>query len=277
MVPSSRSFAFAGHPDAASSAASELGAHYVLSGHLRDSAGESKATVELIDGATGTNLWAARFGTNPAEVSRFHNEVVGEIAKAMDLVLTSEDQEQMARQRVENPRALDLVIRGRQLAASFIRTDNLGAERFFREAIAIDPDYARAYAEMAAVYAIRLENDWAALNSADTEKAFFFGQRSVELDPNLWLGHYALGRLYSLTSLENIDASERHLRRAMSIQPDNDDARMYFAAVQIFQGKAEDGLRISSEVMASAEVLVSSRCRTRIVSLRPTRSGGGGV
>lgn len=134
------------------------------------------------------------------------------------------------------------VLQGRVSANRFDRDESLIAERHFRRAIELDPHFARAYAELGTLFAIRFENDWTVLQTADKEKALHFAEKAVELDPDLWLGHYALGRLHSL--LANYKVAEGHLERAMSLQPDNEDARAYYGVVKNFQGDAEGAVAI---------------------------------
>lgn len=141
------------------------------------------------------------------------------------------------------------VMQGRAAANLFSPDESLLAERHFRRAIDLDPNYARAHAELATIFAIRFENDWTVLQSADREKAFFYAERAVELEPESDLAHYALGRLHSIFS--NYDDAESHLKRAMSLQPNNEDARAYYAIVRNFQGDAAGALEILEPTVAS--------------------------
>ena len=148
-----------------------------------------------------------------------------------------------------NRQAYLAVLQGRASASLYNGEENLVAERNFRRAIELDPTYARAYAELGTVFAVRLENNWTVLEKADRAKALFYAEKAVGLDPDLGLGHYALGRLHSV--LGNLDTAEVHLRRAMSLEPENEDARAYFATVRIFQGDAEGALEILEPAVRS--------------------------
>ena len=125
------------------------------------------------------------------------------------------------------------------------------AERHFHRAIDLDEDYAQAYAELAAIYAIRLENGWTVLSEADEEKAFHFAEKALSIDPDLWLAHYSAGRLHSISANYDFTMAESHLERAMSLQPANDDARVYHAAVKVFQGKAEEAVAILKPILTT--------------------------
>ena len=71
------------------------------------------------------------------------------------------------------------------------------------------------------------------------------------IDPDLWLAHYAAGRLHSISTKDSLAKAESHLERAMSLQPDNDDARVYYAALKIFQGKADEAVAIIEPIIAT--------------------------
>ena len=139
---------------------------------------------------------------------------------------------------------------GRSALSRFTYEDNLLAERHFRNAIEQDSDNAQAYAELVAAIAIRLENNWAVLSRADEDRAFFYAKKAVELDPKLWLAHFATGRLYSVTGSDLTMASE-HLQTAMSLQPASDDARVYYAVVKILQGAQDEAIPILEAALAS--------------------------
>lgn len=84
------------------------------------------------------------------------------------------------------------VLLGRVSANRFSSDESLIAERHFRRAIELDPNFARAYAELGTVFAVRFENGWTVLQAGDKKKALYYANKAVVLDPQFWLGHYAL-------------------------------------------------------------------------------------
>lgn len=141
------------------------------------------------------------------------------------------------------------VLQGRVSSNRYSQSESLTAERHFRQAIELDPNYARAYGELGTLLAVRFENEWTVIETADREKALFYAERAISLDPDLWLGHYALGRLHSLFA--DFDLAEHHLERAMSLQPDNEDARAYYGVVKNFQGESENAVAILEQAVRS--------------------------
>jgi DNA-binding winged helix-turn-helix (wHTH) protein/Flp pilus assembly protein TadD len=141
------------------------------------------------------------------------------------------------------------VLKGRVSSNQFSHGESLVAERHFRRAISLDTNFARAHAELGTLLAVRFENNWAFLEDADKDKSLYYAERAISLDPDLWLGHYALGRLHSV--FENFDAAETHLQTAMSLEPDKEDARAYLGIVKNFRGDAESAIAILDAAVRS--------------------------
>ncbi|MFC3614369.1 adenylate/guanylate cyclase domain-containing protein [Lutimaribacter marinistellae] len=251
VVPSSLVFSVTDHGLEAIGAAQSLGARYVVDGTVRLREEDLRIAVELIDGAEGTIVWADAYDGALPQLVEFRDQIVEQIVGEISGQITKSDLDRLRNTGTENPDAYRQIILGRQAAASLSREATYVAERHFRQAINLDPDYARAYAELAAIYAIRIENGWTVLSKADEEKSLYFAEKALSIDPDLWLAHYAAGRLYSILSEGDFTQAEHHLERAMMLQPANDDARIYLAAVKIFQGKADEAVRIVQPVVAT--------------------------
>jgi tetratricopeptide (TPR) repeat protein len=173
------------------------------------------------------------------------------LVDAMSLELNERDRHRLSVTDTESPEALEEVIHARHDLSMFTYESSLAAEKRLRRAIAIDPGYARAYAELAAAFAIRMENDWIVLSHADTQKALYFADRALELDPGLWFAHYAMGRLHSVVPEGNIDTALHHLETAMELHPAEDDARVYYAILVMMSGRVDEARAILESVIAS--------------------------
>lgn len=250
VVPSSLSFSL-GYDAEPVGAAQTLDARYVVQGSVRYADQKVWISIELIDGQKGTISWAGNFEDSQDRLMEIRDELVAEIATAVSNRLSQPDRTRIETTGTNFPSAYQELLQGRRAAGQFSLEQSHLAERHFRRAIEIDPTYARAYAELAAVYAIRFENGWTVLSAADEQKALFFAARALEIDPDLWLAHYASGRLYSVIDHKDIDKAEMHLKRAMSLQPANDDARVYYGAVINMQGNSNEAISIVQAVVDS--------------------------
>lgn len=251
VMPSPRSFALNVDADTPIGVAKSLDARYLVYGRIHHGIDVLQVSVQLIDGLKGSHVWAGKYDVARDDLLTYQQTVLGNLTSAMSVALSERDERLLTMPETTSKQAFAEILRGRVAANEFSSQGNLLAEKHFRKAVKLDPDYARAYAELAAVYAIRFENGWSVLKEADEEKAMYFAQKAIELDSDLWLAHYAIGRIYAVISTGDLDASERHLRTAMSLQPDNDDARVFLGVVKILDGKADEALAIIDSVLAT--------------------------
>lgn len=251
VLPSTWSFAVANDVDAPLDIAKRLDARYLVYGRIHHGEEVLQVSIQLIDGVEGKHVWAGKYDVARDDLLTYHQAVLGNLTKAMSLALSERDERLIETPATFSKQAFEEILKGRVAANEFSNQANLLAEKHFRKAVRLDPSYARAYAELAAVYAIRFENNWSVLLEADEEKAMYFAQKAIELDPELWLAHYAIGRIYSTVNESDLDEAQRHLRIAMSLKPDNDDARVYFAAVKNFAGESTEALAIINSVLAT--------------------------
>lgn len=226
-------------------------ARYLVHGSVRNSGDEVALSLRLIDGADGTTLWADRYEGSRAGLMVFRSELPDTLVEVMSIELNARDRRRLAIQDTTDPVAFEEVLRARQELGKFTYEGSLAAERHLRRAIALDPNYARAYADLAGAFAIRMENDWIVISSADTDKAFYFAEKALKLDPDLWFAHYAMGRLHSVAEGGDIEIAFSHLRKAMALQPANDDPRVYYAIARALSGRLEEAAAIFESVMAT--------------------------
>lgn len=251
IVSQAQTHAMAAVLDSPVELSQSLKARYLIAGSVREDGAEIAVSVQLIDGSDGTTVWADRFQGARNNFLAYRQTLPEALVEAMHITLDTRDRQRLSLGGTSDPAAFEDVMRARRELSAFTYDGSLSAERFLRRALEHDPDYARAYAELAAAFAIRLENGWIVLSSADVEKAFYFARKALELDPELWLAHYALGRLHSVVPTGDTAAALKHLRTAMSLQPANDDARIYYAIVTTMAGHPEDALPIFESVMAT--------------------------
>ena len=228
-----------------------LNVRYLVEGDMRQEGGAIALALRLIDGSDGTTLWADRYEGSRAGLMAFRDTLPEALVGAMSIELNNQDRQRLALKDTEDAAALEDVMHARRALSTFTYEDSLAAERHLRRAIARDPNYARAHAELASVFAIRMENNWIVLSSADEDKAFYFAKEALRLDAGLWFAHYALGRLHSIARSGDTQAALIHLRQAMALQPANDDPRAYFAIVTAMSGNLEEGVAIMQSVIAT--------------------------
>src|SRR4029077_69179 len=137
--------------------ASDLGVKSVLEGSVRRAGDRVRITAQLINATNGFHLWAERYDRTLADVFAVQEEIAKSIAEALRVALTPSESENLVQNRPENVRAYDLYLRGRQRYGSYTAEALRDALELFHQAIAIDPDYALAWAGVADCYGQMLQ------------------------------------------------------------------------------------------------------------------------
>ena len=131
----------------------ELGVRYVLEGSVQRDGDRLRINAQLIDALSGGHEWAGKFDGSLTDVFALQDKVARSIADALALRLTPEEQMVLGRRETAVPAAYDAFLRGWEHHRRFTPEDLAKAIRYFEEAIELDPDYGRAYAAAAMVYA----------------------------------------------------------------------------------------------------------------------------
>jgi adenylate cyclase len=174
----------------------ELGVRYMVEGSVRMADGRVRITAQLVDTTTGYHLWAARYDRDVHDIFAVQEEIARRITRALAVRLTLEEKANMERQYTNSTEAWDAFMRGAELYRQYSQEGNAQARELFEEAIRLDPQFARAYANLAATYRQDWNYEWTADLPAAEQQAFELAQRSVALDPSLPYGHVQLAYLY---------------------------------------------------------------------------------
>ncbi len=127
----------------------KLGAAYVLTGTLRRSGARLRINAQLVDTRTDFPMWSERFDREMKDVFEVQDEMARKIAEALRVTLSAEELEALAVKPTENLQAYDLYLRGKRYARRQTRQDLEFALQMFENGVAIDPNFALAYAACA--------------------------------------------------------------------------------------------------------------------------------
>jgi TolB-like protein/Flp pilus assembly protein TadD len=180
VFPRPAMLAYRDKPVTAPQVGQELKAAFVLGGTLRRAGSRLRINVQLVESRTGHTLWAQRFDRELADVFEVQDELARSIAQALRVSLSPQEKKKIAEKPTGNLQAYDSYLRGR----SFARQDTLEfAMQMFERAIALDPDFALAYAGLARIcgryYEMREQNQrW-------IDRGLAACKRGLELEPDL--------------------------------------------------------------------------------------------
>ena len=124
----------------------ELGVRYVLEGSVQKADEQVRITAQLIDATTGYHLWSERYDRPLKDIFALQDEIVQKIVTTLKLQLTLQEQGYVVRKHTDNLEAYDAFLRGVEYFYRFTKEANAQARQLFEQAIALDPQYAEAYA-----------------------------------------------------------------------------------------------------------------------------------
>ena len=214
----------------------QLNVESVLDGGVQISGGRVRVSARLIRSDDGRQLWAEQFDEPMGDIFRLQDSISQRVASALRITLASGAD----RAFTNNVEAYQLFIRGRLHASRLVLPEVQKGISYYEQAIAVDPGYALAYAELSNAYrAMVLTND--SPPAQIMPKAFTAATRSVELDNGLAEGWTSLG---SSEFWHNWDwrVAERHFLRAIEIDPSNAQAHAFYAHLLSNIGRHDDAL-----------------------------------
>jgi TolB-like protein len=194
----------------------ELGVRYVLEGSIRRSADRLRITGQLIDAATGAHVWADNFDGPVTDVfelqDQFVQRVVGSIARQLERA----EIERAGRKPIENLDAYDYYLRGMAYAHAASKPENDKALALFEKAIALDPNFASAYALAAWCHGTRKAQGMAADPDHEVAETRRLAWRAIELGPEDAVALCFAGRAIAYV-LCDVEAGAAFIERSLML------------------------------------------------------------
>jgi len=228
--------------------AAELGIDYVLEGSVRweggpDGGSRVRITPQLIRAVDDTHVWSRVYDREVSEVFDLQSNLATEVIEQVGGVLLDSEREGLAARPTGNLEAYQAYLRGLQVArdpARIQRKDNLRAVALFERAVALDPDFALAYAELSLGHSLlyHFGHDPA---SERLEQARLAAERALELQPGLARAHLALGKYY-YRGLRDYDRALEEYAIAERGLPNDSELQASIAYIRRRQGDMDRAL-----------------------------------
>ncbi|MFP5265491.1 MAG: protein kinase domain-containing protein [Blastocatellia bacterium] len=227
----------------------DLGVRAVFIGRVfqRDDSLVIKA--ELVDASDGSHLWGGQFTRPMTDVFAIEEEISQEISENLRLKLTGAQKKQLAQRYTQNTEAYQLYLKGRYHWNKRTQEGITKGVEFFENAIALDPNYALAYAGLADCY-----NLLASYSTMSPRTAFLRAKatvmRALKLDPNLAEANASLAHIRFWYEWD-WHGAERDFKKALELNSGYGTARLWYALYLISMGRAEEAI---AEVKRAQEV-----------------------
>jgi TolB-like protein/Tfp pilus assembly protein PilF len=218
----------------------ELHVRAVVTGRIMQGGGSLRVGTELVDVATGCQLWGAQYDRKPDDILVVQDEISSEISGKLRLQLTKAEKKRLTAHHTENPEAYRLYLKGRHHWNRWTEEAFYKAIEYFQLAVEKDPSYALAYAGVADSYVLLGWNCY-----LPPKEAFSKGKAdamtALRLDSDLAEAHTALAALFWLHDWRWKDA-ETEFKRTLQLGPTYATANHWYAEYLMTMGRNEEAM-----------------------------------
>ena len=226
--------------------ARELQVDAVIEGSVLRSGGSVRITTQLVQASSDKQLWARSYQRELKDVLRLQSELAHDIAEEIKVKITPQEQQRLASSRTVDPPAYEAYLKGRYHWNKGTEEGYREAMKDFQQAIALDPNYAPAYAGLADYY-------WATDELAPKDampRAKENVLKALTLDAGLAEGHETLA-IIKFYGDWDWPGAESEFRKALTLNPSYAEGHRMFAVYLSELGRADEAL----QEIRSAEAL----------------------
>jgi serine/threonine protein kinase/Tfp pilus assembly protein PilF len=200
----------------------QLGVAHILEGSVQRSGDGVRVNVQLIKAANDSHLWADTFDRKLTDIFSVESEVAKSIAERLRAKLTGQEEQVIAAKPTDNPEAYDAYLRGLAytLKAATTPANVLGAQKYLKEAVRLDPKFALAWSLLSYVDASGYITQTLQRTVALSEEARQAAETALSLQPNLGEAVMAKGQYY-YACLKDYDTAVRYFEQARQFLPNS--------------------------------------------------------
>ena len=214
--PTSAVLEFQGATTDTRAASQKLKVDGILEGHFLAAGDLVRVTLQLTDARTGFSVWSDTIDGNRADLLELIDEVSARTVEGLNQKIGVEEvQAARSEARSKNPQAYEQYLRARALGGSFVPEHYNAQVAALKRAVALDPQFAAAYADLATTISLGISRSLVAPD--DVARAEWYARQAVRLDPNLPEAHLALGRVF-VRDPERFRESVRELLAALRLE-----------------------------------------------------------
>jgi TolB-like protein/class 3 adenylate cyclase len=213
---------YAARPANLTEIARQLGVASILEGSVQKAGDQVHINAQLIRAATDEHLWAETYDRTLDNIFGVEAEVAASVAEALKAKLTGVEQHALAEKPTDNTEAYDAYLRGLayNLKTSNTPANALGAQKYLREAVQLDPKFALSWALLSYVDARGYITQNLQTTIALREEARQAAETALTLQPNLGEALHAKG-FYYYSCLKDYDTAVRYFEQARDLLPNS--------------------------------------------------------
>jgi len=213
----------------------------IVEGSVQRAGDRVRITAQLIEASRDRHLWARSFERDFRDVLALQSEVAREIAKEIQLQISPQTSARLASRRPINPEAYELYLKGRfewnKLTDESVRK----SIEYFERALAIDPGDARYSSGLADAYVVLVQVMGSIPQQDGMAKVKEYARRALAADESAAEAHSSMASTLFFGDWNSIEA-ERHLLRALELNPGYSTARLIYSAVLSAAGRIDEAI-----------------------------------
>jgi len=247
VIARSTVFRYKGKDIDPQTAGNDLHVRAVVSGRLLQCGGMLIVRAELMDVATGAQLWGGQYNRNADDVFALQDDLSREISQKLRLQLTGDEKQQLTKRHTEDAEAYRLYLKGRYHWNKRNPEGFQKAVEYFRQALDKDPDYSLAYAGLADTYIyLSFFNVLAPRDAMPQAKSA--AVKGLEIDKDLAEAHVSLGYI-SFTYDGDWAAAGKHFEQALALNPAYCRAHTFYPFYLSSLGRSEEALEVAESAL----------------------------
>jgi adenylate cyclase len=238
VISRNSSFVYKGQAVNIREVARTLGAQYLVEGSVRKAGERLRVTVQLIDTASDSHIWAEKYDRKLEDIFDIQDEVTAAIVATLPGRVEAAQHDQMARKTPANMAAYECVLAAKVLHHRSTVPDNLEAQKLIARAVGLDPNYAHAHAWRACILGQSWVYGWCA------DKDATWDEMIAELDKALALNDADVHRILAACNVAGNDLTKAryHQERALALNPNYDLVVVQMGELLTWLGRPEEGV-----------------------------------
>ena len=221
-----------------------LNVDYVLEGSVRKAGDRLRITAQLIDVSSNAHVWSQTYDRAIDDIFAVQDEIAASVATAMQVTLAGLDQADPPPANVE---AYERFLHGQLFYNRRAPGDIERAVDEYKEAVALDPGFARAWAALAGGYSL-LYAEVKPLDHSLRDLQGHAARKAIELDPGLAVAHARLAQYYY--QVQQPAKGDEHMRIAVALDPEDPLVLGFSSSDAIWRGDYDEALNLWRRIVA---------------------------
>jgi TolB-like protein/AraC-like DNA-binding protein len=196
--------------------ARELNVSYFVEGSGQKIGDQILLHIQLIDAASDRHLWSNQYKRESKDIFQLQQEIAKTIAEEIKAIITPEEEKRIAKRPTQNLAAYDLYLKGKDQQALGGGKRLLKAVDYFQQAIAEDPEFAGAYAEIAITY---YNLDLFQTDKKHQEEIDRYSNQAMLYDSKL--GESLVAKAMAYMTRREYEAAVPYLEKALEYNPNS--------------------------------------------------------